>query len=277
MPQRLGEGLLDRGDQAGCPVGDDQQRGRQAAVLQVGQEVTPGVGGLAGAGGQADERRLAAGGDAPGGQDRLGRGAGVHPEEGGVQVQVVQRGAVQPATGPGLVFVLDLPADGGHGGLGDRRLVTERLGQRGLDVTHGQTAHERGDHQRLQRVRLRHMRPEQPRRERLSRAAQLGPRQLHRPGGRLDGHLPVPVPGAGPGILAGRGPLVPIPAEELRDLSFQRGLHQQPRAEPGDILQDLRQLPARGKQLVDVAADALGRRYSVWHGRRSFPSMTWPS
>jgi hypothetical protein len=23
--------------------------------------------------------------------------------------------------------------------------------------------------------------------------------------------------------------------------------------------------------------DALGRGYSVWHGRRSFPSMTWPS
>jgi hypothetical protein len=26
-----------------------------------------------------------------------------------------------------------------------------------------------------------------------------------------------------------------------------------------------------------VAADALGRGYSVWHGRRSFPSMTWRS
>jgi hypothetical protein len=26
-----------------------------------------------------------------------------------------------------------------------------------------------------------------------------------------------------------------------------------------------------------VAADAVGRGYSVWHGRRSFPSMTWPS
>src|SRR2546430_14870101 len=31
-----------------------------------------------------------------GSQDRLGRGAGVHPEEGGVQEQVVQRDAVQP-------------------------------------------------------------------------------------------------------------------------------------------------------------------------------------
>jgi hypothetical protein len=26
-----------------------------------------------------------------------------------------------------------------------------------------------------------------------------------------------------------------------------------------------------------VAVDTLGRGYSVWHGRRSFPSMTWPS
>jgi hypothetical protein len=39
-------------------------RGGQAAVFEVLQEVVPCVGGLPGAGGQADERGLAAGGDA---------------------------------------------------------------------------------------------------------------------------------------------------------------------------------------------------------------------
>ena len=49
LAQGLGVGLLDRGDQAGGAVGDDQQRAGQAAVLQIGQEGVPGVGGLAGA------------------------------------------------------------------------------------------------------------------------------------------------------------------------------------------------------------------------------------
>jgi hypothetical protein len=73
LAERSGEGLLDRGDQAGRPVGDDQQRRAQAAVFEVGEEAVPGIGGLAGAGRQADERGLAAGGDAPGRQHRLGR------------------------------------------------------------------------------------------------------------------------------------------------------------------------------------------------------------
>jgi hypothetical protein len=55
-----------------------------------------------------------------------------------------------------------------------------------------------------------------------------------------------------------------VAAEELSDLSLERGLHQQLRAEPRHLLHDLRKLPARSKQLVDVAADALGRGYSVW-------------
>ena len=55
----------------------------------------PGVGGFPGAGGQADEGGLAAGGDAPGGQHRLGRGAGMHPEEAGIQEQVIQGDTVQ--------------------------------------------------------------------------------------------------------------------------------------------------------------------------------------
>ena len=118
---------------------------------------------------------------------------------------------------------------------------------------------------------------EQPRRERLRGAAQLGPGQRHRPGGGLDGDFPAPVVRAGTRILAGRGPLVTVPAEELSDLGLQRGLHEQPRAEAGDVLQDLPQPLVMSKQLVDVAADALCRGYPLWHGRRSFPSMTWRS
>ena len=38
LAQGLGVGLLDRGDQARGAVGDDQQRGGQAAVFQIGQE-----------------------------------------------------------------------------------------------------------------------------------------------------------------------------------------------------------------------------------------------
>ena len=201
----------------------------------------------------------------------------MHPEEAGVQEQVVEGDLIEAALCPGLVVVLDLLADRRHGGLGDRGLVAERLGEGGLHVAHRQSAHERGDHQRLQRIGLGHVAAEQARRERLGGTAQLGPGQLDRPGGRLDRHLPVSVARAGPRILAGRGPLVAVPAEELSNLGFEGGLHQQLRAEPGDILQDLGKLLVLSEQLVDVAADALGRGYSMWHGRRSFPSMTWRS
>ena len=50
---------------------------------------------------------------------------------------------------------------------------------------------------------------------------------------------PLRDPGGRP---ARRGPLVAVAAEELGHLGLQRGLHQQLRAEPGHLLQDLRQL-----------------------------------
>src|SRR5205814_4113644 len=96
-----------------------------------------------------------------------------------------------------------------------------------------------------------------------------------RPGRGLDGHFPVAVAGAGPGVLGRRGPLVTVTAEELGDLGFESGLHQQLRAEAGHLLQDLRQRPALSKQLIDVATDAFGGRYSCRHGCRSSPSMSW--
>ena len=114
------------------------------------------------------------------------------------------------------------------------------------------------------------MRAEQPGRERLRGAAQLGPGQRDRPGGGLDGHLPVAVPGARPGIGAGRGPLVTVAAEELSDLGFEGGLHQQLGAEPGHLLQHLRQRTVLGEKFIDVVADTVSRRYSDRHGRGSF-------
>jgi hypothetical protein len=134
LAQRFGVGLLDRGDQPGRAVADDQQLGSQAAVFEIGEEGVPGVSGLAGARGQADERGLAAGGDAPRGEDGLGRGARMHAEEAGVQEQVVQPHLIQPPLHPGLVFVLDLAADGRHRRLRHRGLITERFGEGGLDV-----------------------------------------------------------------------------------------------------------------------------------------------
>ncbi len=102
------------------------------------------------------------------------------------------------------------------------------------------------------------MRAEQPGGERLGGAPQLRPRQPDRPGGGLDGHLPVAVAAARPDSLAGLGPLIAVPAGELGDLGLQRGLHQQLRAEPGHVLQNLRQRPAPGEQLIDMVADTVG-------------------
>ena len=275
LPQGPGVSLLDGRDQPGRAVGDDQQRGGQAPVFEIGEEAVPGIGGLARAGGQADEGGLAAGGDAPGGQHRLGRRAGVHPEEAGVQEQVVQRHLLQSAQRPGLILALDGLADRRHGGLGDRGLIPQRVGQGGLHVPYRQAAHEGRDHQRFESVRLGDVRAEQPGGERPDGAAQLRPGQLDRPGGRLHGHLPVAVPGPRAGILAGRGPLVAVPSQELGDLGLQGGLHQQLRPEPGHLLQDLWQRTVSSEQLVDVAVDTVGRRYSNRHGCRSLPSMSW--
>jgi hypothetical protein len=275
LAQRPGVGLLDRGDQPGRPVGDDQQRAGQAAGGQVGEEVVPGVGGLPGAGRQAGERGLALGGDAPRGQHRLGRGARVHPEEAGVQEQVVQHDAVQGAGRPCLVLVLDLLAHRRHGGLGDRGLVAERVGQGGLDVADRQAADEGRDDEGFEGIRPGHVAAEQAGRERLGGAAQLGPGQRDRPGSGLDRHVPVAVTRTGPGVFGQLGAGVAAPAEELGDLGLEGGLHQQLRAEPGHLLQDLRQRPVLGEQAIDVAVDTVGRRYSCRHGCRSFPSMSW--
>jgi len=149
--------------------------GGQAAVAQASEEVVPRVEGLASAGRQADEDRLAAGGDAPGGQHRLGRGAGVHPEEAGVQEQVVQGDRIEPAMRPGLVLILDLAADSRHRRLGDRGLIAECVSEGGLHIADRQAPHERRNDKALQGIGLGDMCAEQAGGERLASAAQLGP------------------------------------------------------------------------------------------------------
>jgi len=197
-------------------------------------------------------------------------GAGVHPEEAGVQEQVVQGDLVQAAPGPCLVLVLDRLAHGGDGGLGDGGLVAQRVSQGGLHVPHRQAPDEGCDDQRFEGVGLGDVRAEQAGGERPGGAAQLGPGQRDRPSSGLHGHFPVAVAAPGPGIFGRRGAGVPVAAEELGDLGFQGGLHQQLGAEPGHLLQDLRQRPVRTKQLVNVVADTVSRRYSNRHGCRSF-------
>jgi hypothetical protein len=151
----------------------------------------------------------------------------------------------------------------------------ERVSQGGLDVPDRQAADEGGDHQGFQRIGLGDVAAEQAGGERLGGAAQLGPGQRDRPGGGLDGRVPVAVTGTGAGVPGRRGAGVTVPSEELGDLGLEGGLHQQLRAEPGHLLQDLRQRPALSKQIIDVAADTVGRRYSCRHGCRSSPSMSW--
>jgi hypothetical protein len=133
LPQRGRKDLLDRRDQAAGAIGDDQQRTRQAAVAQVGQEIGPGVGRLPGAGGQAHDDGLAGGGDPPGGQDRLGRRARMHPEEGGIQKQVIQHDIIAAAGRPGVVLGLDRLAYLRDSRFRDRGLIPERIGQGGPD------------------------------------------------------------------------------------------------------------------------------------------------
>jgi hypothetical protein len=102
---------------------------------------------------------------------------------------------------------------------------------------------------------------QQPRRERLQRAAHLRALQLDRAGGGLDRGVAVAVAHPGPGTLPAG---VAVPAEELGHLGLQRGLEHQPDAEPGDLLEDLAKLTLGvGEQAVDLGSDTIGCSYSL--------------
>jgi hypothetical protein len=179
LPQTAREGAVERAHQPGRAVADPQQRRAQPAGDQAGEEVVPRVGGLRAGWAEPDEDRLAVGIDSPGGQDRLGRRAGVHLEVAGVQEQVVQADARQVAGLPGSELVADALADPADGRLGQGGFGAEHLGQGSLDVAVGQPADPPGDHQGFQRVGAGHAGTEQPGAERLIGVAQLGALQVH--------------------------------------------------------------------------------------------------
>jgi hypothetical protein len=99
---------------------------------------------------------------------------------------------------------------------------------------------------------------EQVRGEGLGGAAQLRPRHRDRPGRGLDRRLAVAVATARPGVRAVCCSLVAGPAQEQVDLGLHRGLDDQPGAQPGNVLDDLRQVTRPVEQGVDLATDAIG-------------------
>lgn len=86
--------------------------------------------------------------------------------------------------------------------------------------------------------------------KRLAGTPQLRPGLGDRPGRGLDTHLTKAVTAPGPGIFGQRHASIPVAAKELSNLGFERGLHQQLRAEPGHLLQDLRQLASGDRRLA---------------------------
>jgi hypothetical protein len=257
LPQAGRERPVERARQTGRAVADPQQRGAQASADQVGEEVVPGVGRLRCCRCQADEHRLAIDIDAPGGQDRLGRGARVHLEVAGIKEQVVQPHPGQVAGAPGGELLTDRRADPAHRRLRQRGLGTQDLSQGGLDVPVRQTTHPAGDHQRLQGVGPGHPGAEQPRAERLVGAAQLGTLQLDRAHRRLDTRRWLPAVAASCGAVHVAA-LVAGPAEERVDLGLEGGLHHQPHAQPGNVLQDRREVTTGAEQLIDLGAQPVG-------------------
>ncbi|TDD12660.1 hypothetical protein E1294_43295 [Nonomuraea diastatica] len=93
----------------------------------------------------------------------------------------------------------------------------------------------------------------------------------------------VPVAVAGPhhGFLVavgcgdGGGALVAGAAEERLHFSLDRGLDDQPGAEPGDVFEDLGQVAISGEQGVDLGTDGLDRRYSTGRERGTPSYGTW--
>src|SRR5579859_2199782 len=135
LTQRPGHGPLERADQPGRPVGDDQQGWAQAAGFEAVEEVVPGVVALVAGRLQADQYRLADGGDAPRREYRLGPRSLVHLEVRPVDEQVVQLHLVEAAGTPRVELLPDRLTDPRDGRLGQRRLRTQRIGQGRLDIT----------------------------------------------------------------------------------------------------------------------------------------------
>jgi hypothetical protein len=182
----------------------------------------------------------------------------VHLETGAVQEQVVQLDLVQTPGRPAVELILDRLTDPAHGGLAQRSLRAEGVGEGGLHVAHGQAAHEPSDHQRFQGIRLGHPGAKESRREAFGGAAQLRSVDGDRSGGGLDRGRAVAVTGTGAGVLGVGRALVASPAEELGHLGLHRGLDDQAGAQAGDILQDPDQVTVGSEQGIDLVTDAIG-------------------
>ena len=86
----------------------------------------------------------------------LGRRPRMHPKERGLQKQVVLHDLVEPAARPRLILGSDRLADFRDRRLGDRGLIAECFGKRGLDIPHRQAAHKRRYHQLIRPIARAH-------------------------------------------------------------------------------------------------------------------------
>jgi hypothetical protein len=188
--------------------------------------------------GAPNEHRLAVGGEAPSGQHRLGRRAGVHPEVRRLQEQVVQYHVVESSGRPDSELVPDGLTDAAHCRTGQGGLGAQHLAQGGFDIPIRQAPHPAGDHPRLQRVGASHTIAEQPGAKPLVGPPQLRALQLHRPHGRLHRRrrlIAVAIPVRTVLLSA----FIAGPRQERLHLGFHGSLHQQPHRQQTDVLQVL--------------------------------------
>jgi hypothetical protein len=143
LPQRGRPDLLDRADQPGGAVGDDQQRRAQPAACRSRGNPRQASVELGGGAIQANQDRLAVGGDRPGAQHRLGAGPVVVAEMGAVHEHTQRVQADQRAGPPGGELALDGFADPADRRARHGRLRAERLRQAGLHVPGRQPARSR--------------------------------------------------------------------------------------------------------------------------------------
>jgi hypothetical protein len=255
LAQAVGEDDLDRADQPCRAVGDHQQRRAQAPVHQLAQEACPGVMALAGARRQPDQHRAALAGDPQAASTGSAGAPGCmrkwEPSKNRYSSSTSCRSRCFQASNSSLIawqmrLTVDFERAASGPSASARAASTSRTDRprTNPDTTSASSASV-------------HALAEQPGRERLGGTAQLGPLQHHRPSGGLHRQLGVAIaiPDA---VTVAAG--VTVPAEELADLGFHGGLHDQPHAQSGDLLQDLTKSLLGGEQLVDLGADALGSR-----------------
>jgi hypothetical protein len=136
LTQAAGHFAFHRPDQSVPAICDGQQRWAQSAFAELVEEIGPGVDRFRAARGQPDQDRGAGGGDAPGGQHRLGAGAGMHAEIRAVQEQVIQLEVLQTPGGPRGELVFDRLTDPRDRRLRQRGFRAEGISQRGFDIAH---------------------------------------------------------------------------------------------------------------------------------------------